>query len=412
MNDSQSRTPEIRQKGLQEEIRELADVVSPVSLVDLLLERSFQLNATDIHLDPTPEGLRVRLRLDGLMHDIVVLPMELVSPVTSRIKLLADMDITERRFAQDGHFSNESQGSLRDVRVGSGPTIHGERIVMRLIPDPSRLVELGELGFEPEQMELLSQILDDPFGMVLSVGPVGSGKSTTIYACLNILNQPTRSVLTIEDPVERRLSGVTQIQVDSRIDFQFGDALKGVLRQDPNVIMVGEIRDSETAHTSVRAGLTGITVLSTMHANETTASFDVFREFEIPAMFVGDAMRCVVAQRLIRKLCQHCRRARSQTTAERQWLAGFGGTESNVYDPVGCEQCFGTGYAGRTGVFEVLVVNETLRAQILKESGRTEIRRVACEAGMISLEQACQRKVLDGTTSVQEMHRVLSSFPD
>nr|AUN35829.1 general secretion pathway protein E [uncultured bacterium] len=295
----------VRQKALQEELRELVDVVGPGPLVDLLLERAFQLKATDIHLDPVSDGLRVRLRVDGLLHDVLKLPAEMMSHVVSRIKLMAGMDITERRLAQDGHIANAVLQQQRDIRVGSGPTTHGERIVLRLMPDQTTMTRLEELGFDEDQMELVRRYVGASYGMILSVGPVGSGKSTTMYSCLQQLNSSTKSLVTIEDPVERRMEGVNQIQVDNRIEFGFVEALRGVLRQDPNVIMVGEIRDPETAHIGCRAGLTGVTVLSTLHANDTASTIDVFREFGIPPMFIADS--CNASFRS--GCCERCARA-------------------------------------------------------------------------------------------------------
>ncbi len=294
----------IRQKALQEELRELVDVVGPGPLVDLLLERAFQLQATDIHLDPGESGLRVRLRVDGLLHDVAKLPTEMTSHVISRVKLMANMDITERRLAQDGHIANAVLKQQRDIRVGSGPTIYGERLVLRLMPDASQLNRIEDLGFDEPQIAQIRRCISAPYGMILSVGPVGSGKSTTMYACLDVLNDKTKSLCTIEDPVERRVDGVNQIQVDSRIEFGFVEALRGVLRQDPNVMMVGEIRDPETAHIACRAGLTGVTVLSTLHANDAASTIDVFREFGIPPMFIADSLVGIISQRLLRKVAR------------------------------------------------------------------------------------------------------------
>lgn len=269
----------IRQRALQEELAGLLDVVGPAPLVDLLLERAFELGATDIHLDPQEDGLHIRLRLDGMMHGIVTLATQLAPQVISRIKLLAGMDITERRLAQDGHIANSALRHHRDIRVGSGPTIYGERLVLRLMPDSTRLTSLDDLGFDERQIQLVRRAATSVSGMTLSVGPVGCGKSTTTYACLSLLNSPGLSLTTIEDPVERRIEGVNQIQIEPKIEFGFPQALRGVLRQDPDVMMVGEIRDSETAHIAVRAGLTGIRVLSTMHAGNCSSVIDVFREF-------------------------------------------------------------------------------------------------------------------------------------
>ena len=402
-------SPEGRQKALQEELRELVDLVGPAPLVDLLLERAFQLRATDIHLDPTKGGLRVRLRVDGLLHDVLQLPSEMMSQVVSRVKLMAGMDITERRFAQDGHITSAVLKHQRDVRVGSGPTIYGERLVLRLMPDDTAFTRLEELGLEAKQIELVHHALRLPYGMVLSVGPVGSGKSTTMYSCLELLNQIEDSLVTIEDPVERRIDGVNQIQVEPRIEFNFVEALRGVLRQDPDVIMVGEIRDPETAHIAVRAGLTGVRVLSTLHANDATSTVDVFREFNIPPMFIADSLNCILSQRLVRKVCATSFEEHFPDAAECSMLGLPPEEASTVRLRRGIpnEANFHTGYLGRTGVFEVLPIDNDLRAAILSGRSAGELRQMAIERGMQTLEQSALRHVRHGVTTLEEMHRVL-----
>lgn len=407
------RVREGRQKALQEELNELADVVGPGPLVDLLLERSFQLGATDVHFDPTPEGARVRLRVDGMLHDVCKLPSELAQHVISRIKLMANMDITERRFVQDGHISNAVLKQQRDVRVASGPTIHGERIVLRLMPDTTQYRHLEELGLLDEQIEELKRHLRLPYGMILSAGPVGSGKSTTMYSCLELLNEPTQSLVTIEDPVERKIDGVNQIQVDPRIKFGFVEALRGVLRQDPDVIMIGEIRDPETAHIGVRAGLTGVTVLSTIHANDAVATIDVFREFKIPPVFIADSVQCIIAQRLVRRVCAECR---DEYVPEPSQLAGIGLKPEEAQGikfvrGKGCDACFHTGYHGRTGVFELLPITGPVRDAVLAERSPHEIRQIALQQGMVTMEAVARKKVIEGITTTEEMHRVLTLFP-
>ncbi|MEX0717578.1 MAG: GspE/PulE family protein [Planctomycetaceae bacterium] len=404
---------EVRQRALQEELKGLVDVVGPGPLVDLLLERAFQLQATDIHLDPTANGLRVRLRVDGLLHDVLQLPAEMMNHVVSRLKLMANMDITERRLAQDGHIANAVLKHQRDVRVGSGPTIHGERLVLRLMPDEKTFNDIEELGLEDGQVEQIRRYLRAPYGMILSVGPVGCGKSTSMYACLNQLNDPSLSLVTIEDPVERRIEGVNQIQIDPRIDFLFVEALRGVLRQDPNVMMVGEIRDPETAHIAARAALTGVMVLSTLHANDAASTIDVFREFDVPPMFIADSVLCVISQRLLRKVCPHCRQTYHPDEATCRYL-GIDPAQADEVELArggGCDQCFHTGHHGRTGVFEILGVDDAIRNAILHERPQSELRQVAAREGMESLEMVAKRKVLAGTTSVEELHRVLAAFP-
>lgn len=403
---------QVRQKALQEELRELVGVVGPAPLVDLLLERAFQLHATDIHLDPTDDGLRVRLRVDGLLHDVVKLPTDMVSHVISRLKLMANMDITERRLAQDGHIANAVLKQQRDIRVGSGPTIHGERLVLRLMPDETVFTKLNELGFEEHQAEKVKKYVSASYGMILSVGPVGSGKSTTMYSCLEVLNDPAKSLATIEDPVERRMMGVNQIQIDPKIDFNFVEALRGVLRQDPNVIMVGEIRDPETAHIACRAGLTGVTVLSTLHANDTAATIDVFREFGVPPMFIADSLQCIISQRLLRKICVNCRTTYHPDVPTAEYL-GIDPSQAESVELTkgdGCDHCFNTGYSGRTGVFEIMGMDAELRDSILKGKSHAEIMGLAKSKGMETLETAAKNKVMAGITSTEEMHRVLTTF--
>lgn len=406
-----ARTGEHRQQALREELRQLADVVGPGPLVDLLLERAFQIGATDIHLDPDPEGLRVRLRVDGLLHDVVRLPPAMTPNVISRVKLMADMDIAEKRLAQDGHIANTMLQHERDVRVGSGPTIYGERLVLRLMPEKNAFTHLEELGLEDDQLQLLRRHAAAPYGMVLCVGPVGSGKSTTIYSCLRHLNDPAKSLVTIEDPVERRIEGVNQIQVENKISFGFVEALRGVLRQDPNVMMVGEIRDAETAHIACRAAISGVMVLSTMHANDTASTLSVLRELGLPPIVISESLTCIVAQRLIRKVCPESRETWHPDAAACHAL----GIDPALVDSVDLvrgiptDANFHTGYSGRTGIFEVMPVDADIRQAILRGKSYMEIQEIARANGMVTLEQAARHKVLAGHTSLEELHRVLAT---
>jgi type II secretory ATPase GspE/PulE/Tfp pilus assembly ATPase PilB-like protein len=416
MSDSEqdtAKTGQSRQVALQEELRELIDVVGPAPLVDLLLERSFQIGATDIHFDPTATGLRVRLRVDGLMHDVVQLPPAMMAQVISRLKLMGEMDITEKRLAQDGHISNTVLAQQRDIRVGSGPTIHGERLVLRLMPDAGILTQLEELGFDNEQEAAIRRALSAPYGTILSVGPVGSGKSTTMYACTELLNEPTKSVITIEDPVERRIEGINQLQIDPKIGLNFVSALRGTLRQDPNVLMIGEIRDPETARIGVRAGLTGVLVLSTLHANDAPSTIDVFRQFDVPAMFIADSLQAIISQRLIRKVCQHCKVAHHPDHAmcEALWIDPNEAEQVELFRGTGCNACFHTGYHGRTGVFEILSVDHDFREAILRGASHGELLDLAKSKGMKTLEMSAREKVKAGITTVEEMHRVMTAYP-
>lgn len=400
--------PEARQRALQEELTSLIDLVGVEPLVDLLLERAFQLGATDIHLDPRESGLLLRLRLDGILHDILHLKSEYTSQLISRIKLISGMNITEKRLCQDGHISNEMLNQNRDVRVGSGPTIYGERLVLRLMSDSSQFNSFKDLGMEDEQIAAVEKAIATPHGIILSVGPVGSGKSTTTYSCLAELNDPSRSIVTIEDPVERNLSGANQIQIDNKIKFGFVEALRGVLRQDPDVIMVGEIRDAETAHIAIRAGLMGTRVLSTLHANDTGSTLDMFKEFQIPRMFLADSVKCIIAQRLIRKVCKSNRESYKPDPVTREIL-GVSSEEAGdleLYRGIAAEENFHTGYLGRTGIFEVLSIDYELKQMIVGGKPGRAVYQQACEKGMRTLEESAKAKVLAGVTSVEELVRI------
>jgi type II secretory ATPase GspE/PulE/Tfp pilus assembly ATPase PilB-like protein len=404
---------EVRQKALREELRELLDVVGPAQIVDLLLERAFQLHTTDIHLDPAEAGLRVRLRVDGMLHDVLNVPPALSPQMVSRVKLMAGMNITEKRLPQDGHISGQFLGQQRDVRVGSGPTTQGERLVLRLMPDSTRLRRLEELGLAADQTEQLRGFLSRPYGMILAAGPVGSGKSTTVYNCLELVNDPVKSVVTIEDPVERRVPGANQMQIEPRIGFGFVEALRGVLRQDPNVVMIGEIRDPETAQIGVRAARTGTLVLSTLHANDAAAAVGVLRDFDVPMALLADTLQVVLSQRLLRKVCPHCKTDFVADAAAREIL-GLGSDaegEVGLARSRGCDACFQTGYLGRTGVFELLGVDDELRHGLHAGLPRDELLKIARARGMRSLVAAASRKVLDGVTTIEEMTRVLLVDP-
>lgn len=400
---------ELNQKALQEELKGVAEIVGAVPLVDLLIERAFQVRVTDIHLDPYEDGVRVRIRVDGIMHDVLHANPALAMHVVSRIKVMAGMDLMEKRLCQDGHISFRFDESQRDIRVGSSPTRFGERLVLRLMPDGRLLTRLNELGLRADQIEVLQRCIRKPYGVVLSVGPVGSGKTTTIYSCLEELNNPQRSVVSIEDPVERRIPGVVQIQVEPKIDFHYANALRGLLRQDPNVLMIGEIRDPETAQIAMRAGRAGVMVLSTMHANDSAVVVDLLRDFNVPPMFVADSLTAVVSQRLLRRVCDRCK---TSYTPDESTLAALGVSPENwrgtklVMAP-GCDHCFRTGFFGRIAVFEVLVVTPEIRGAILSGARRSEVLGLARDNGMRTLGQCALDLVLAGVTTVEEMHRLL-----
>jgi type II secretory ATPase GspE/PulE/Tfp pilus assembly ATPase PilB-like protein len=348
--------------------------------------------------------------VDGVLRDILPVPAAKASHIVSRIKVMAGMNITERRLPQDGHISARMMdGVPRDIRVGSSPTINGERLVLRIMPDLKELTSLNSLGFFDDQMQVVSNLLSIPYGLILVVGPVGAGKTTTLYSLLRELNQPDRSVVTIEDPVERRIAGANQIQIDPKTGLDFVTALRGVLRQDPNLMCIGEIRDPETARIACRAAMTGVTVLSTLHANDTASAVDVLRNFGIPTMAIADALRGVISQRLIRRIAPDFRQECVPTDVEKRLLKiDAEDTTTRIFRGTPNDANFQTGYSGRTAVFEVMEVNSAIREAIYDDSPTYKIAEVACSQGMITREDAGRRVVRDGVTSVEELRRLLS----
>jgi type II secretory ATPase GspE/PulE/Tfp pilus assembly ATPase PilB-like protein len=399
-------SPASPHEGLRDELTELVDVVGPGKLGDIILERAFELNATDIHFDPAESGLRVRMRVDGSLHDVVRLPSSASAQLISRFKVLAGMDITEHRFAQDGRISRESRWGTRDVRAGTGPTIYGERMVLRLMPDQRTFTKLDDLGLEPGESKALRRCISAPYGLILVVGPVGAGKSTTVYSILQELNNPQKSVVTIEDPVERHLEGITQIQIEPRIGFQFADALRCVLRQDPNTLMVGEIRDAETAQIACRSALSGVLVLSTLHASNTAAAIDVLQNFGVPRMLIADCLRGVVSQRLIRKVCAQHREQYQPDEATCRILnidPATGGSVRLVRG-IPSDDNFHTGYSGRTGVYEVMEITPLIKKGILQQASATDLLSLARQQGTQSLADSVRNKVLSQVTSIDQLH--------
>lgn len=391
------------------ELSSLLEVVDPASVANMILQRAFSHRATDIHLDPVPAGVRVRFRIDGMLQDILPIPTAKATILISRLKVMAGMDISDRRLPQDGAIpAGPDFGVPRDIRVGSSPTVNGERLVLRLMPDPEDLKDLESLGFFEDQLAQVRQLLKVPYGLVLVVGPVGSGKSTTVYSLLRELNSPEKSVVTIEDPVERRLPGVNQIQVDSRTHLTFVTALRGTLRQDPNIISIGEIRDAETAQIACRAATTGVLVLSTLHANNAASAVDVLRSFGISSMAIADCLRGVISQRLIRRICRQSVEEYAASEADRQLLGLPADSEVTLARGVPAPVNFNTGYFGRTAVFESMLVSATVRDAINRGEAAWRIREIAEEAGLVTLERSTQRHVLEKRTSVLELRRVVS----
>ena len=379
------------------------------ALTSAILTGAFHAQATDIHLDSQERGIRVRYRIDGMLHDVMNIPPSTGLGVVSRLKVMSSLDIVERRRPQDGHLSFETDGRTLDMRIATVPGYLGEGVVIRIINEETVVQGLRQLGFETQQRSLVDTLLARPYGMIMAAGPVGSGKTTTVYACINQVNVLESNVMSIEDPVEYRLKGTNQLQVDYRRGFDFAGGLRAILRQDPDTIMVGEIRDEETAKIAVRASLTGVLVLTTLHGNDAPSAVSSLYQYGIPGFLISNAVIGVIAQRLVRKICPHCRQE-YHPSPEIAHQAGLGvddDEETTFYLGRGCTRCFHTGYAGRTGVFEVMEITDELKDLIFRETTKEAIYRLAVEQGMETLETSARRKILRGETTADEFFRVV-----
>jgi type IV pilus assembly protein PilB len=376
---------------------------SVIRMVNAILEGAINAEATDVHLDPQDPETRVRYRIDGILHDVTSIPRHLHGAAVSRVKILADMDITETRHPQDGHFGTTINGRDLDVRVATLPTFLGERVVLRLLDQASVLSGVRDLGLEKEDEAKMLRLIEQPYGMILVTGPTGSGKTTTLYAALNQKNVMTESIVTLEDPVEYQLSGINQVQVDTDIGLTFASMLRASLRQDIDVLLVGEIRDQETAQIAVRASMTGHLVFSTLHTNDALEAIGTLRNMGVPSFLISSALTGVIGQRLVRKICLECKAAFKPTAA---LLASVGMPPAvkRLYRGAGCQKCHFTGSAGRTGVFEVLEVTPELRALILKDAAPAQIVKAA---DFKSMADRCREKVRAGITTPEEYLRVI-----
>jgi type IV pilus assembly protein PilB len=385
-----------------------------VRLVNSLIFQAAEDGASDMHFEPTKEGLVVRFRIDGVMHEIQRIPKRMVAGVTTRLKVLAKLDIAERRKPQDGRISLNARtaGRMLDIRVATLPTVDGEKIAMRLLDKSKKAPTLEELGLPEEMRTRLSAIIRRPTGALLVTGPTGSGKSTSLYAALSEINRPEINVVTIEDPVEYRLPGISQMQINTKAGFTFASALRAILRSDPDVVMVGEIRDAETARISIEAALTGHLVLSTMHTNDAPGAITRLSEMGVEPFLTGSAVSAVLAQRLARKLCAHCCEMYNPSVDEllRNRVSPDVAAASDgmaFYRKRGCPRCGQTGYKGRIGIFQLFVMSEELESLAVKRANREEIETTAIEQGMRTLWDDGLSKVMSGVTSLEELGRVL-----
>jgi type II secretory ATPase GspE/PulE/Tfp pilus assembly ATPase PilB-like protein len=381
-----------------------------IKLVDSVLSEAVRMRASDIHLEPASHDLRVRYRIDGVLHDVNSSPKALQGPVVSRIKIMAGLNIAEKRLPQDGRLQLVVENKPLDVRISTIPSMHGESVVMRLLDRSQPVRGLAEMGLAGESQKIWEDLIHRPHGMVLVTGPTGSGKTTTLYGALSALNQPDRKLITVEDPVEYQLSGVNQVQVRAQIGLTFAAGLRSMLRQAPDIIMVGEIRDQETAQIAIQAALTGHLVFSTLHTNDAPSAITRLIDMGIPPFLVASTVQGVVAQRLIRRICSACRITDNATADERAFL---GMPEvSQVIRSNGCDKCHGSGFLGRVAIYEVFVVSEAIRQLIVTKASSTALRAVAVKAGMRGLRDDGATKVRDGLTTVAEILRVVVEGAD
>jgi type II secretory ATPase GspE/PulE/Tfp pilus assembly ATPase PilB-like protein len=391
------------------DIEVMANEPTVVNLVNLIISTALRERASDIHLVPFEDLLQLRYRVDGLLQEKPPPPKQLHAALVSRVKIMADMNIAERFMPQDGHIQINHRGVRVDIRVGTMPTIYGESLVMRLLEKNNRVLTHHELGLDAERSALLARLVEKPHGLFLATGPTGSGKTTSLYSILQSIYTPELKILTIEDPVEYELPGVAQIPVRPSRNFTFANGLRSILRQDPDVVMVGEIRDSETAEIAIRAALTGHQVFSTLHTNDATGAVTRLLDMGVEAFLISSALEGVLAQRLVRRICPDCRERVEVTRPIRERIEALGGgaIEGVFYRGKGCDECRGTGYRGRIGIFELLPLTLELRELILQRRSNAELRAVA-QKTMVTMHQDALQKAAEGVTSLEEILRVSS----
>jgi type IV pilus assembly protein PilB len=397
-----------------EEVRKAVAAVEEgpiVKMVNLLISQALADRASDIHIEPMERDVRIRYRIDGVLAEVMRSPKNIQAGLVSRLKVMADINIAERRIPQDGRVGLTVGGKTIDLRMATLPTVYGEKVVMRILDKSSVLLKLEDLGLLEHSFKPFQESFIRPYGAILVTGPTGSGKSTSLYATLNILNKPDRNIITVEDPVEYRLGGINQIQVNPRAGLTFASALRSILRADPDIILVGEIRDRETALIAVEAALTGHLVLSSLHTNNAPSSLPRLIEMGVEPYLAASAIDCVMAQRLCRKICSKCRQA-YRPEAQELLEAGFTeeaiGEIKELFRPVGCSACSKTGYRGRLGLYEVMPISEEIERLTVERANSEEIRRMARADGMVSLREDGLEKIRMGITSIQEVLRVVN----
>lgn len=395
-------TPE--EQALQADI----DSSPVVVLVRNMMEQAVRQRTSDIHVEPEADCVRIRCRVDGVLYNTATYDYRLLSAIVARVKIMSGLDISEKRKPQDGRLTIQVDGREYDVRVSVLPTVYGEKCVLRLAQKKALRRSKLSLGFTQEEMEKFNAILAHPNGIVLVTGPTGSGKSTTLYTALSELNSVSVNIVTVEDPVEANIDGVNQVQVNPKAELTFASALRSILRQDPDIIMIGEIRDSETAAIAVQASITGHLVVSTLHTNDTASSVTRLLDMGVESYLIADSTTGIIAQRLVRRLCPHCKRPHTLLEHEMEYLEldAEQAQAATVYEPVGCRRCGGTGYYERIGVYEIMEITPRLRTMIAHRESTSRLRAAAIAEGMHTLRQSARRLVLSGITSIAEMQRI------
>ncbi|MBN1552806.1 type II secretion system ATPase GspE [bacterium] len=411
LNDMEEEDLEILGKEEDQDVDTLRDMASEapvIKLVNLLFSQAVEVGASDIHIEPFEGDLKIRYRIDGVLHDQEAPPKRFQAAIISRIKILSGLNIAEHRLPQDGRIRLRIMGQKIDVRVSTVPTLHGESVVMRLLDQSSMFIELESLGFPQSHLKIFQQLIHHPHGMILVTGPTGSGKTTTLYAALDKINQPDKKIITVEDPVEYQLKGVNQIQVNTKIGLSFASGLRHIVRQDPDVIMVGEIRDFETAEIAVQSALTGHLVFSTVHTNDAPGAVTRLQDMGVENYLIASCLDGVLAQRLVRTICPDCKeptRVDQNALAEME-IENGNAEDAVVYQGVGCRKCSNTGYRGRMGIYELFVISDHLRNLILEKSSANVLKREARKLGMKTLREDGWNKVKQGVTTIEEVMRV------
>ena len=393
----------------QEEHAKEIDNAPIVKYVSSIIENSIRNNASDIHIEPEDDGVRVRIRVDGILSEIMKSPINMMNAITTRIKVMADMNVAEKRVPQDGRIPFKMEGKNIDLRVSTIPTIYGEKTVMRVLDKTSFLLSKSNLGLTPYNSALFDRLIEKPYGIILVTGPTGSGKTSTLYTILAEVNDIKKNIITLEDPVEYNLKGVNQVQLNSKSGLTFAAGLRSILRQDPDIVMVGEIRDAETAEIAIRAALTGHLVLSTLHTNDAPGVINRLTDMGIEPFLVSSSLIGVIAQRLVRKICPTCKREYTPDKRELSMLGLEPDTEVKLYKGTGCKLCGGSGYKGRSAIFEIMEVTKDLRVLIDQRTPTEPLRDHAVSEGMTTLRESCKQFILEGKTTIEEMIRITYS---